>query len=397
MTLTPHPSALTRVARSLARPPFRVTLATATLPWLAACGDPSPEAAQLRMPPVPVTLATVGQGAPTSVITATGTFVSRDEIPLGFKIGGVVMRVLVDEGATVQRGQILAALDLREIDAAVAKAQVAADKALRDHGRAQRLAADSVATLAQLQDATSALDAARADLATARMNRDYAVIVAPEAGSILQRLVTPGTTVSPGTPMFVLGGARRGRVLRAGLPDHEALRVNPGDAATVTFAAVPGRTFPGKVVLVGRAADPRTGTYNVEVAITGADALPSGLVGTLQVTVKSTGVASTVPVEALLEADADLATVLTAHRDADGQLRATATRVRIGRLTGDRVAVNGVADGVFVVARGATMVTPGAVLREISDQTLDSIAPLRHGTPVATRGRSATAPRELAP
>jgi hypothetical protein len=38
------------------------------------------------------------------------TFGSRDEIPLAFKIGGIVSRVLVDEGATVQRGQLLASL-----------------------------------------------------------------------------------------------------------------------------------------------------------------------------------------------------------------------------------------------------------------------------------------------
>lgn len=367
-----------------------VYIAALSLPILAACSKADSGAPEVRATPVPVTVAAIGESNEATTITATGAFVSRDEIPLGFKIGGVVARVLVDEGASVQRGQILAALDLREIDAAVSKAQVAVDKAQRDHARIQRLAADSVATLAQLQDATSALEAARADLATARVNRDYAVITAPEAGTILQRTVTPGTTVAPGSPLFTLGGSRRGRVLRAGLPDRDALRVNVNDKATVTFDALPGKTFDGSVVLVGRSADPRTGTYSVEVSLTGADALPSGLVGHLRITTRGNAVAMTVPVDALLEADRDSATVFTTEKDAKGLLVATPRRVRIAQLQGDRALVEGLDRGTPVVAKGAPYVTAGAPLRIVTDATLDSVAPSRRETrAVAMRGGNA--------
>ena len=354
-----------------------IYLAAASLPLLAACGKRETPAPELRVPPVPVTIATIGQSDAAAPVTATGTFVSRDEIPLGFKIGGVVTRVLVDEGATVQRGQMLAALDLREIDAAVSKAQVAVDKAQRDQARVQRLVADSVATLAQLQDATSAFDAARADLATATMNRDYAIITAPETGTVLQRMITPGSTVGPGTPLFTLGGTRRGRVLRAGLPDRDALRVHVNDRATATFDALPGTTFEGKVVLVGRSADPRTGTYSVEVSLNGTDALPSGLVGQMRITTRGTSLAMTIPVDALLEADRDSATVFTAEKDADGALRARSARVRVSQLQGDRAVVEGLAVGTPVVAKGAPYLTAGAPLRVITPATLDSAAPPR--------------------
>jgi RND family efflux transporter MFP subunit len=298
--------------------------------------------------------------------------------------------VLVDEGATVQRGQMLASLDLREIDAAVRKAQVAVDKAQRDQARVQRLAADSVATLAQLQDATSALDAARADLATATMNREYAIITAPETGTVLQRMVTPGATVGPGTPLFTLGGTRRGRVLRAGLPDRDALRVTVHDKATVTFDALPGTTFDGKVILVGRSADPRTGTYSVEVSLNGTEALPSGLVGQLRITTRGKSLAMTIPVDALLEADRDSATVFTAENDANGALRARLARVRVSQLQGDRAVIEGLAVGTPVVAKGAPYLTAGAPLRVITPATLDSAAPQRaDARALALRGGNA--------
>ncbi|WP_396223552.1 efflux RND transporter periplasmic adaptor subunit [Gemmatimonas sp.] len=346
-------------------------------PLLAACGTSTDTAAAdaptLRAAPVPVTVATLDPGDSMAVVTATGTFESRDEIPLAFKIGGVITRVLVDEGATVQRGQILAALDLREIDAAVAKAEVATDKAQRDQARVQRLTVDSVATLAQLQDATSALDAARADLAAARVNRDYAVITAPEAGIVLRRQVAPGSTVGPGTTVLTMGGTRRGRVLRAGVPDRDALRIRVGDAATVHFDAMPKARFEGKVILVGRSADPRTGTYAVEVSLTGTDALPSGLVGQLRIAVKGKPVAMRIPVDALLEADRDSATVYTIRVDSAGAPVAAPQRVAVGALSGDQVHINGLAPEARVITRGATYVTAGAPVRIITTPFLDSV------------------------
>jgi RND family efflux transporter MFP subunit len=371
-----------------------VYLSAVALPLIAACSDaPAPE---IRVTPVPVTVADATTGDSTALVTATGSFGSRDEIPLGFKIGGIATRVLVDEGATVQRGQVLAMLDLREIDAAVNKAQVAVDKAQRDQQRVQRLAADSVATLAQAQDAMSALEAARADLASARVNREYAIITAPEAGIVLQRLVTPGSNVAPGTPVLTLGGSRRGRVLRAGLPDRDALRVNVGDPATVRFDALPGKNFTGKVVLVGRSADPRTGTYAVEVAVQNADALPSGLVGQMLVTIRGKQRTSLLPVDALLEADRDSATVYTVQSGSTptAALTAAPQRIRVTGIEGDRAAISGLPANARVITRGAAYVTPGAPIRIITTATLDSMVPARTiaATPTLAARNGAHAP-----
>lgn len=354
---------------------------------------------------VPVAVADIGTSEGLSPVVAVGTYASRDEIPLGFKIGGVVQRVLVDEGATVQRGQILAVLDLREIDASVTKAQAMVDKATRDHARLSRLVADSVATSVQLQDATTALDAARADLSTARVNREFATITAPEAGTVLQRMGTPGATVAPGSAMFMLGGSRRGRVLRAGLPDRDALKVQAGDSATVTFDAVPQKRFSARVVLVGRSADPRTGTYAVELALRDADALPSGLVGQAQVHVRAAlgtrhTTISTLPADALLEADEDSASVYLVQSDATapGTLVAERLRVEVAGIEGDRVRVRGVPAEARVVTRGAPYVTPGAPVRIVTRATLDSASQRRvAGTTSRSKQISSSAARGSTP
>src|SRR5215213_11558671 len=194
---------------------FRRTLAMLTIAgsplMISGCRDEAQGAIPTAERAVPVRVAAVSNSNEAS-ITATGTLGAKDEIPLAFKIGGVVASVLVDEGARVRAGQVLASLDLREIDAAVARATVGEEKASRDAVRIERLYRDSVATLAQWQDAVSARDAAAADVRAARVNREFAVITAPTAGVILRRVVNAGAQVSPGTQILLLASSARGTV-----------------------------------------------------------------------------------------------------------------------------------------------------------------------------------------
>ncbi len=346
---------MTRTVRHLRR------VAPLLLLALAACGTtPPPESAA---PLVAVAADVVSSDTIAQPVVATGTFGPRDEIPLAFKIGGVISRVVVDQGQLVRKGQLLAALDLREIDAMLTKAIVAVDKAERDQARLRRLAADSVATLSQLQDATSALDAARADAAAARVNREYAAIVAPEDGVVLLRSANAGSNIAAGSTVLVLGGGARGRVFRFGLPDRDAMRVRVGDVAAVTFSAVSGTQYRGRVSLLGQSADMRTGTFAAEVALTDVGALPAGLVGHVEITVRGGALATLVPVDALLEADADSATVYTLTTGDEPV--ASRQRVRIAQLIGDRAAVTGLAENARVVTRGAPYVTQGSRVRVV--------------------------------
>lgn len=336
----------------------------------SACSKPAPTTETPAA--TPVTIVSVSHDSIVQPVVATGTYGPRDEVPLAFKIGGVVARVLVDEGATVQRGQILAVLDLREIDALVAKARTGAEKGARDQSRLERLHADSVATLSQLQDATSAADAAKSDLATALVNREYATIVAPSSGVIMRRLVTAGSTTAPGTTVLTLASNERGRVLRVGLPDRDALRMRQGDNASAQFDAVPGKTFHGKVTLLGRSADARTGTYIAEVALDDASALPAGLVGRVTLAPKAAAIATLIPIDALVEANADSAVIYTASTDKTPI--AERHTVHILFVNGDRVAVQTDASTRAlqrVVTRGSQYLTADMPVRVVSAEGVD--------------------------
>ncbi len=340
----------------------------------AACARSEARQHAPDAPPVPVTVAPVSYADASPAILAVGTLGAKEEVPLSFKIGGVVARVSVEAGEVVPAGALLAELAPTEIAAEVEKAHQARAKAERDMARARSLYKDSVATLEQLQDATTAFDVAESNVKIAEFNRQYAVVRAPDAGVVLKRTVEPGQLVSSGAQAFVFRTDRRGVVLRAGLSDRDVVRLHTGDPAVVRFDAFPGEKFHGRVTQIAAAASSATGTYEVEVAIEARGrSLASGLVGHVELSPRGRARVPAVPVQAILEANGDSATLFTLSQDGATAVR---RRVRVGALEGAQVTVLDGLDGVRqVVTAGSEWLADGAKVK------------LRAGAPEVPAGR----------
>lgn len=306
----------------------------------------------------PVTLHTITSAPLAPVVRVTGAIAGKEEIPLAFKIGGLVATVRVDPGQRVAAGQILAELTPTEISAATTKATEARAKAARDLERIRTLHADSVVTLMQLQDATTALEVAEQDVRAAQFNNTLSTIRAPGAGVVLQRMAEPGALVNPGVPVLVLRTERRGMVLRTGLADRDAVRVRVGDRARVRIDAMPGQILEGRVTQIAAAASPGSGTFEVEIALpTSRTPLASGLIAHAEIATASEGVYPRLPLEAIVEASGDSAVVFTV---APGANTAQRRHVRLARILGSEAAVaSGLEPGEHVVVLGGAWLADG--------------------------------------
>ncbi|HEV8365721.1 MAG TPA: efflux RND transporter periplasmic adaptor subunit [Gemmatimonadaceae bacterium] len=311
---------------------------------------------------VPVRVEAVAARSIAPTVVASGMLAGKEEIALSFKLGGIVARVAVDEGAQVRQGQVLAELSQAEIASEVDKATQARIKAQRDLERARGLYRDSVVTLEQLQDATTAAEVAESNLRIARFNRDWSIIRAPAAGVILRKSVEASQLVTAGTSVLVMRTARKGLVLRVGLSDRDAMQLQLGDNAIVRFNALPGETFSGTVTQIASASDQSTGTYEVEVAVRAKErALASGLVGSVELSPRAHGAVPLVPIESLVEGDGDSATVYVVSPDGRHALR---RRVHVAFITGVSAAItSGVASGDRIVTAGAGFVRDSALVR----------------------------------
>ena len=127
---------------------------------LAACNQAEPTSTQAE-DRIPVRTLSLMTDTMSQTFSVSGQFTTDDETLLSFKTGGIIQKLYVEEGDPVRKGQLLATLNLTEVNAAVAQAKLGLQKAERDFERANRLYLDSVATLEQMQNAKTALELAR--------------------------------------------------------------------------------------------------------------------------------------------------------------------------------------------------------------------------------------------
>ena len=132
-------------------------------------------------------------------IPVSGQFTTDDEVMMSFKTTGIINKIFVKEGDAIKKGQVLATLNLTEIDAGLQQAQLAYEKAGRDLQRLNNLFNDSVATLEQVQNAKTTKDLAAQQLNTARFNRQYSEIHAEANGFVLRKLANEGQLVLQAT------------------------------------------------------------------------------------------------------------------------------------------------------------------------------------------------------
>ena len=341
-----------------------LVFSTLSLLVLAACGPATPEEA----PPVEYRLVkteAVQSGPAASLIEVPGIGAFRDETRLSFKVGGVIERINVREGETVEKGQRLASLNKQDVNAAVSQASAGFEKAQRDLQRGKLLREQEVISKVQLDNLETAAQAARAQLSQAQFASQTAEIQAQANGVVLKRFAQTGEVVSPGQPILLLGSKSSGFVMKASLADRQAVHIQLGAKAEVQFDALPGVKWPGKVIELSQAADPATGTYGVLVEVnTSAHEnlnLLFGMQGRTHIEPNNfNGTRSYVPIEAVVEGDNKAAWIYTVQTDNTVKRQTVA----VAFIQGDRIAlVDQLAEGTRVVSTGAAYLQDGETVK----------------------------------
>ena len=268
----------------------------------------------------------------------------------------------MEEGQTVKAGQLLAALRQTEIGASVEQARQATSKAHRDLERGKALLADGVTTEEGVQDLTTAYAVAVAAQSGTEFIAAHTRIVASADGVVLRKLSQADEVVQAGQTVLVLGGAKRGWVVRIGLADRDVVRTRIGDSAMIAFDAWPGQNFAGHVSNIASAADTGTGTFTVEVQVDpGSARFAQGLVAKVALRPQGSQSVKVIPVQALIEANDKEAGVFVLDPDHHVVHRVS---IEIGRMSGGQIEVlNGLDTDAQVVTEGAAFLENGEIVR----------------------------------
>jgi len=222
-----------------------------------------------------------------------------EEAVIYARASGYVARWLVDLGDKVKADQLLAQIEVPELNqelsqgrAALAKAQASkvqaeAQKSLATSvlDRTGKLVSAGVATQQELEQtqAQSAVGEANVNLAQAGVEAEranirrlsdlqqFSKVTAPFAGTITARSIDRGSLVTAGsTAMFRLAATDTVRVFIQ-LPQDVATNVVVGGPAEVHVREFAGRTFNGTVARTAGALDPVTRTLNTEIRVPNPD------------------------------------------------------------------------------------------------------------------------------
>lgn len=345
---------------------FALLLAIAAY-FAIAGGEPAPVTDDASQAPV-VTVIAPGLTSVTGTIEVPGQIAARRSMPVGVEgEGGRVVRVPVDAGQWVEKGQVLAVID-RSVQVQQAAAQAAqidvakADAALAQANldRALQLVAKGFVSTADIDRLTATRDSARArvkvaqaQLAELNARNARLNVVAPEAGYVLSRNVEPGQSVSAGSPaLFTI--ARGGEMeMLAQVSETQMLQLAQGVKADVTLAGS-DKIFSGQVWQVSPTIDQNTRQGTARVALAFSPELRPGGFATARLA--GGELTATILPESAVLADDEGAFVYIVDKDNKAIRRA----VTIGRATEQGIAITeGLSGDELIVESAGGFLNPG--------------------------------------
>jgi HlyD family secretion protein len=302
-------------------------------------------------------------------IPASGTIAAVDEIILGSEVAGLaVAELLVDEGDTVTKGQVLARLNrsildaqLEQANAQILSARASAVEAEANLRRAVELGTKGFVSKQSIDQRRSAATSARAMVSVYEAQRDelsarlaQTVITAPADGVIASRGVSQGQVVGNGTELFRI--IRDGKLeWKAELPDHQLTFLSEGQKATVTAGA---GNVEGAIRLIAETIDARSRNGVVHVALPADARLRSGMFARGEILGGEVD-ALTLPEGAVVTRDGE-SYVFTVAAQGRVQLTKIETGVRTAKLVEIR---KGLSKGARVVLDGAGLLSEGDQVR----------------------------------
>lgn len=304
-----------------------------------------------------VRTAPVAMSSLDDVIHVTGIVQSDTEAKPSFKTGGVIARTYVKEGDLVRKGQLLAQLDMTEIEAQATQAKFAVEKAIRDRQRVENLYRDSIATLEQYQNAGTAVDMAKKTLQIAEFNVAYSQIHSPIEGKVITQLMEEGEITGPGVPVYYIMGVQQSDwKLVAGLTDKNWGRIKKGEKAKITLDAYPGWTIDSEVRRLSDVANPLSGTLDVELNIPSRDKrIAAGMLAHIEIIPSVKAEYIIIPVEALVSSNGRTGVVYV-PKDGVAEKRI----VKIQQFEGERVAIqSGLEGATEVITAGSGFLEDG--------------------------------------
>lgn len=289
-------------------------------------------------------------------ITLPGTLAAMQQTALHARVSGYVKSISVDKGDAVKAGQLLAQIEVPELQADLIKTQAevtAAEIQLKRLNDA-RQRESGIVTAKDVDDAEARLAIAKATHERSVTLLDFAQIKAPFDGVITGRMVDTGAYVAPAGGALV--NVADARTLRCQIPvtELESPLVHTGSLVKVTLEAFGAKPIEATITRTAHALDETTRTMLAEADLSNADLkLPPGMYASVKIAVEKHDHAVLIPIAGLvLEKTNAFVFKLVGGK-------AVKTSVVIGFNDGTNVEVPALKPEDVILLPGTTLLTDG--------------------------------------
>jgi membrane fusion protein (multidrug efflux system) len=312
-----------------------------------------------------VEVATVSRATIAASYNGTATLEATAQAQVVAKASGVLLSVMTEEGQPVQVGQVIARLDPDQPRLEVARNEAMLRKLEAEFARSTELFERKLVAADAHERIRYDLETQRAAWDMAKLQLSYTEIRAPISGVVARRMVKQGNLIKINDALFeIVDVARLEAVLN--VPERELRNMAAGQPVQLRVDAAPGTGFDGVIDRVSPVVDPASGTFRVVCAFSDATGvLKPGMFGRIDVSFDERANALTVPREALIEGEGDVAVFMVK----DGL--AVRTPIQPGHVNAKLVEVlAGISEGERVVTKGKVSLRDGSrisVLGEASE------------------------------
>ena len=215
-----------------------------------------------------VSVKTIRADANTHVVGKNymGTIEEEDGANVSFGVVGTVVKVMVDEGQFVRKGQAMAEVDGQNVRNAHEISAATLNQAEDAYKRLKNLYDKGTLPEIKMVEMETALAKAKAAEAISRKSVDEIVLKAPFSGFVASSTVHVGASAVPGVTGFRLVKIDRVKVALS-VPEKEIGKVNVGQKVSFTVSALGDQEFSGKIVSRGVTASAISHAYEVKAVV----------------------------------------------------------------------------------------------------------------------------------
>lgn len=285
----------------------------------------------------------------------SGTIEEASGSTLSFPVTGTVRHIRAEAGQRVAKGELIAVLDEASLKSAYDAAAAMLEQAEDAYQRMKQLHDNNSLPEIQWVEVQSKLKQARSAEAISKKNLADGRLYAPFSGVISEKSVEVGHNVMPGQPVVRLVTVNQVKVC-VSIPENEISHIRMGQPVNVCVPALDGKTFSGKIVEKGIAANPLSRSYGVKALVDNRSGeLMPGMICTMDVGNGSTGAAIILPAS-VIQTDERNRTFVWVNDNG----KARKKTVQAGTLARNGVMIlSGISAGDEVIVEGQQKVSEG--------------------------------------